>query len=87
MVERALRYLRGRFQLIVTDLVMPDLEGLGFIIEVRKLHPSVPIIAISGRFEGDFLGVALRLGANAAIGKPFSPQEFLECINSVLPRE
>lgn len=66
----------GMFDLVITDLLMPDGDGVDLIAEVRKLCPTTRILAISGggRYtEGsDVLNLAQGLGAHAVVLKPFS---------------
>jgi CheY-like chemotaxis protein len=56
-----------RLDLVITDLVMPDREGLETIMRLRKSHPALPVVAISGAFGGHFLKCAstLRLWVRA----------------------
>jgi DNA-binding response OmpR family regulator len=75
---------REPFDLMITDLVMPEVEGMETIRTVRGSNPEVKIIAISGAFSGDFLRVAELLGANATLAKPFSADELLGTIRRVL---
>ncbi len=77
----------GDFDVVVTDLVMPDKEGLETIIEMRKLKPDVPIIAMSGGGRGnanDYLDLAAKLGARKTLAKPFPTQALLDAVNEVL---
>jgi CheY-like chemotaxis protein len=65
---------------IITDLIMPEKEGIETIMEVRKLNPSIKIMAISGGGKvgpENYLVLADALGANATLKKPFSGQELL----------
>jgi len=74
-------------ELVITDIVMPDKEGIGTILDIRKLDAQVGIIAISGGGVNVGLGylkVATRMGATAALAKPFMPVELLEVVDSVL---
>jgi CheY-like chemotaxis protein len=43
------------FCLLLTDIVMPEMEGLELIKHLRRYHPKLPIVAMSGTFEGGFL--------------------------------
>ena len=70
--------------LVITDLVMPEREGLETIMRLRKSYPSLPIIAISGAFGGHFLKGAATLGARATLPKPFSGEELLTAVRVVL---
>lgn len=75
--REACEALRGRaFDLVITDLLMPDGDGVDLIAEVRRAHPVMRILAISGggRYtEGsDVLNLAQGLGAHAVVLKPFT---------------
>ncbi len=73
--------------LIVTDVLMPEKDGLEVIMEIRNKLPQVKIIAISGGgriSHTDYLIAARRLGAHATLSKPFARQELMDAINSLL---
>ena len=75
--------------LIITDIVMPDKEGIETILEIRRAIPQAKIIAISGggsySSKGvSYLSMALALGADAAIEKPFLPAELTEIVNRLM---
>lgn len=75
------------FNLIVTDIVMPDKEGISTIIELRHEYPNLKIIAMSGGGEFEpygYLDIAKRVGADRTIAKPFSAREMMEVVNDVL---
>ena len=58
--------------LVITDLVMPDTEGIETIRELRRAAPALPILAISGGSNHPlYLRAATELGATAALAKPF----------------
>lgn len=69
--------------LAIIDL-MPEREGLATIMTLRKLHPSLPVIATSGAFGGYFLKAATTLGAHATLPKPFGREELVEAVRVVL---
>ncbi len=75
-----------RVDLLLTDLVMPDQEGLETIRRMRHERPDIPVVAMSGAFDGDFLEVAQALGASAVLPKPFTPDQVVEVIARVLRR-
>ena len=60
----------GGVDLVITDLVMPEKEGIETIVEIRKSYPQVKIAAVSGAFGGKYLEAASLLGADAALAKP-----------------
>jgi YesN/AraC family two-component response regulator len=73
--------------LLVTDIFMPEKDGIEIIQEVRRLHPQLRIIAMSGGLPRDhdvFLKMAQRLGVKATLSKPFSLQEFQAIVDNVL---
>ena len=73
--------------LVITDLIMPEREGLETIMELRKRKPELPIVAISGGGPPaqDYLHFARRLGANEILAKPFEPEQLIEVLNRQLP--
>ncbi len=70
--------------LVITDLAMPEQEGLETIRILRRRHPQLKIIATSGRFAGKLLRVAEYQGADATIAKPIRPDELLELVRRVM---
>lgn len=74
-------------ELIITDIFMPEQEGIGTIIELKKEYPGLNIIAISGGGQkGNFhyLEMAKMLGANHSFTKPFERQEMLRAIKELI---
>ncbi len=75
------------FDLVITDLIMPEQEGIETIRELKRKAPEIKIIAMSGGGEGearDYLTMALMLGASRTLAKPFNRQQLVEAVNSVL---
>jgi DNA-binding response OmpR family regulator len=70
--------------LVITDIVMPDMEGIELIRELRQEAPTIPILAISGRRPSLYLQLATGLGATAALAKPFGATEFLSVVENLL---
>ncbi len=73
--------------LIITDIIMPDKNGLETITEFRKLFPAVKVIAMSGggRIGADtYLEIAKKLGAQKTLLKPFKFQALLEAVQELL---
>lgn len=80
-------YQRQPYDLVITDIVMADGEGLAAIIALRKLDAHVRIIAISGGGVGkpnDYLDLAARFGAARVLTKPFSGPQVLAVVAAVL---
>ncbi len=87
---RAMEKMHDRqFDLVITDLLMPDKEGLETIVDIRRNNRRLPILAISGGGRigpGDYLHTARCMGASATLAKPFGRQELLSTINNLLPQ-
>jgi DNA-binding response OmpR family regulator len=76
-----------KFDLILTDIVMPDMEGLELIREIRKMDRAAKIIAMSGGGYGtanDYLTMAKNFGAAATLEKPFDIQTLMKTVDGVL---
>jgi DNA-binding response OmpR family regulator len=74
----------NKADLLITDIIMPEKEGLETIVELRKKYPDLKIIAISGggRISADgYLPGAKLLGANMVFQKPLIQKEFLEAVS------
>jgi CheY-like chemotaxis protein len=74
--DEAARILKARsdVDLVITDLVMPNCEGIETIRLLRGIYPSVKIVAISGAFAGQYLKLAKILGADRILAKPIEPE-------------
>ncbi|MFP4381877.1 MAG: response regulator [Candidatus Sumerlaeia bacterium] len=73
--------------LLITDIVMPEMEGIETIIQIRKKHPRLPMIAISGggQISSDvYLAMAKNLGASRTLSKPFTKSELLDAVSKAL---
>lgn len=80
-------YRRERPALVITDLIMPEREGIETICLIRRQGPTIPIIAMSGGTltgTADFLAMARELGATAILRKPFEPIELLLLVERCL---
>lgn len=87
-VEGLQLYREHPADLVITDVVMPEQEGLSMILELRKMNPAARIIAMSGGFAHDpklYLNMAKKFGADRVLRKPFSLDELKDSVNAVLP--
>jgi CheY-like chemotaxis protein len=85
--EAILHFKPSITDLVVTDLIMPEEDGLKVIIKLREFKPSLKIIAISGGGKvgpGSYLNLAKALGANAIFSKPFSTRDLILKIEELL---
>jgi DNA-binding NtrC family response regulator len=73
----------GSYDLVITDIIMPDCEGIEFIKGALQSRPDRKIIAMSGggRIRNtEFLDLAKKCGAKAVLAKPFEPEELLTAV-------
>ncbi len=76
------------FDQVITDLIMPEKEGLETIADIRRHRHDMPIIAISGGGRlgpSDYLETAKFIGADATLAKPFARQELISAVSNLLP--
>jgi DNA-binding response OmpR family regulator len=87
-IEALRRLSLGDIDLVVIDMVMPNMNGLDAIKEMQKKYPKVKIIAISGGGNRggprDYLDVAKQLGASQCLFKPFMLNELSARIKDLL---
>jgi len=81
-------FSREKIDLVVTDIVMPDQEGIETIGAMRRLDRTMPILAISGSATvggaADYLRAAAALGATETLQKPFTPDHFIGAVDRLL---
>ncbi|WP_293678105.1 response regulator transcription factor [uncultured Phenylobacterium sp.] len=79
---------RQRPDVVITDIMMPDRDGVEVINEIRKSTRGIRVLAMSGRRHLgslDLLAMAQKLGADAALHKPFEGDELLAAIEPLFP--
>jgi len=73
-----------RVDIAITDLAMPEMDGLELIMFVTREHPTVRIVAFTGSFGEDMLKIAKQLGASATLTKPIQPNTLLSTVEAIL---
>lgn len=76
------------FDIVLTDVIMPEKDGMQVISELRKKFPGIRIIAMSGGghvSRDQYLKIAKGLGAHAVLEKPFANQVLLSTIEGLVP--
>jgi CheY-like chemotaxis protein len=77
---------KEQVDLIITDIIMPEMEGIDLIRAIRAIHPGAKIIAISGGGRIDprlCLNMANKLGADRILQKPFSKSSILTMVGDL----
>lgn len=85
--DAIVRFKPSITDLVVTDLIMPEEDGLKVIMKLRELKPALKVIAISGGGKagpGSYLNLARALGADAVYSKPFSINELVARIEEMI---
>lgn len=85
--EAVARFRPSVIDMVVTDLLMPEEDGLMVIMKIKELKPSVKLIAISGGGKagpGSYLLMASTLGADHVFSKPFLPSELVQKVREIL---
>ena len=82
------QYLAGDpIDLVITDILMPEQEGIQTIVQIRRSNPNIKIIGMSGGGKGGaehYLEMAREFGANATMLKPFKKVQLLELVDKLL---
>jgi CheY-like chemotaxis protein len=69
--------------IVVTDMIMPEMEGVETIRHLRREYPSIKIVAISGggiSSADSYLEIAKKMGVHRTLAKPFTPDELMTAI-------
>ena len=87
--KSALRHLAGTPpDLVISDVFMPDMDGIDLLIRVREVFPEITIFVMSGggRYldKDSILAAASKLGATSVFEKPFKIEEVLKAVRGVL---
>lgn len=89
--RKAIDFLaHDRADLLITDIIMPEMDGVETVRAARKLQPDLPILAISGggSFDpADYLGIARVFGATDILPKPFKPADLAARVATLLDAE
>jgi DNA-binding response OmpR family regulator len=85
-VEGVLSFYQVNPDLVITDIVMPDKDGIEVIAEIRTTHPKQPIIAMSGgrRILAANLDLVETIGVKGILQKPFTHQQLQEVVQLAL---
>jgi YesN/AraC family two-component response regulator len=74
---------KNTFDLVITDIVMPEMEGIEFIMQLKKNFPETKIIAISGG-KPYYLYMAKKLGIDAVFTKPLNHSDFVNTVKNIV---
>jgi DNA-binding NtrC family response regulator len=83
--EAQLQVEGSEVDLVITDLAMPDKDGIETIQALHRERPRLKMIAMSGQFSGPSLQAAEALGAQASLDKPIQRDELLDAVARLMP--
>lgn len=78
---------KGSFDVVITDIIMPEKEGLETIREMKRMHPDIKIIAMSGGGQvsaENYLKTARMFGATKILTKPFTQKQMVSAVRELL---
>lgn len=87
--EAVAKFSDAKFDLVITDLIMPEKEGLETIAELKSMRGDIPVIAMSGGGRigpTDYLETARFIGASATLAKPFARSELVNLVGDLLKK-
>jgi DNA-binding NtrC family response regulator len=76
--------IQNHYDLVLTDLRMPDIGGMRILRDVKRVKPAVPVVMITGFGTVKSAVQAMKLGAAEYLEKPFSPDQLLKSVNTAL---
>ncbi|RUR72291.1 response regulator [Chlorogloeopsis fritschii PCC 9212] len=74
---------RDEISVVLTDMLMPSMDGLTTIRTLKKINPNVKVIAVSGLASADKVNVANDIGVKAFLSKPYTAKQLLQTIGAV----
>lgn len=83
--EASLALSSETFNLMMVDLIMPDINGFDVIAKVHSSHPSLPIVLLSANADQAVNNKAKEVKPNAILEKPWNSQELLKIVNTLAP--
>ena len=76
--------LEGDYDVVLTDIRMPDIGGMRVLRDVKRAKPALPVVIITGYATVRSAVQAMRLGAADYLEKPFTPEQLLKAVNAAL---
>ena len=83
-VEAMQRVRRARFDAVVTDLEMPEMDGIALTRELRQSFSNLPVMIMTGHSDDDHRETAFRAGAREFLGKPFDFHDLIRKLQKML---
>ncbi len=82
--EEALNKLcKQKYDLLITDIVMPNLNGVDLVNKIRKLNPDIPIMVVSGKLSEPLIHDLEHAGVQHILPKPINPARFRNMVQKI----
>lgn len=78
------RAIQNNYDIVLTDILMPDIGGMKVLRDLKRAKPSLPVIIITGYATVKSAVQAMKLGATDYLEKPFTPDQLIKAVNSAL---
>ena len=79
------RVRQSRFDAVVTDLEMPEMDGIALTREIRQQFSSLPVMVMTGHSDEEYRESAFRAGAKEFLSKPFDISDLIKKLHGMLP--
>ena len=79
-------YQKGKYDMVVTDVMMPVKDGFSMVQEIKQINSEVPVIFLTAKTMKEDVLEGFKIGADAYISKPFSMEELTRRIVAIMPR-
>jgi len=76
--------IERNYDVVLTDIRMPDIGGMKVLRDVKRINPTLPVIMITGYASIESAVQAMKLGAAEYIEKPFEPEQLLDAVSRAL---
>lgn len=76
--------IKNQYDIVLTDIRMPDISGMRVLRDVKRAKPSIPVVIITGYGSVQSAVQAMKLGATDYLEKPFTPDQLLKTISSAI---
>jgi len=76
--------VKGQYDIVLTDIRMPDIGGMRVLRDIKRAKPSLPVVMITGYASVQSAVQAMKLGAADYLEKPFTPEQLLKSVSSAL---
>ncbi len=83
-IEALQKVKQSNFDIVITDLQMPEMDGVVLTRELRQLYPNLPVMIMTGQSDDSLLESAISAGAKAFLSKPFGVSELIMGLHKIV---